>query len=125
MSWLKQFFSRRQVYDDLSDEIRGHLEEKVEELVAGGMSRKDASAARRGFGNVTLIEEDGRAAPAGREGVRMRGETRFFWDLSPAGIFGRRSLLCSSHTAARCHPEGRAVCGPKDLNPGIGLSGRD
>jgi hypothetical protein len=59
MSWLKLFFSRRQVYDDLSDEIREHLEEKVEELVAGGMSRKDASAAaRREFGNLTLIEED-------------------------------------------------------------------
>jgi predicted permease len=63
MRWLRQLFSRRRVYDDLSAEIREHLEEKVEELVAGGMSRKDASAAaRREFGNVTLIEEDSRAA---------------------------------------------------------------
>jgi predicted permease len=62
MRWLRQLFSRRRVYDDLSAEIREHLAEKVEELVAGGMSRKKASAAARGeFGNLTLIEQDSRA----------------------------------------------------------------
>ena len=61
MSWLKQLFSRRGIYDDISEEIQGHLEEKIEELVAEGMSRKEASAAaRRAFGNVMLTEEDGR-----------------------------------------------------------------
>jgi predicted permease len=62
MRWVRQLFSRRRVYGDLSAEIREHLEEKVEELVAGGMSRKNASAAaRREFGNLPLIEEDSRA----------------------------------------------------------------
>src|SRR6267154_1683349 len=61
MSWLKQLFLRRRMYAELSDEIREHLDEKVEELVAGGMSRKEATAAaRRAFGNVTLAEEDSR-----------------------------------------------------------------
>src|SRR6267154_409054 len=61
MKWLKQLFSRRRFYSDLSDEIREHLEEKIEELVAGGMSRKEAAAAaRREFGNVMLVEEDSR-----------------------------------------------------------------
>jgi predicted permease len=61
MSWLKQLLSRGCLYGELSEEIREHLEEKVEELVAGGMSRKDASAAaRREFGNVTLTEENSR-----------------------------------------------------------------
>jgi hypothetical protein len=61
MSWIKQLFSRRRLYGDLSEEIREHLEEKIEELVAGGMSRKEAeAAARREFGNVTLTEEDSR-----------------------------------------------------------------
>ena len=51
------------MYGELSEEIRAHLEEKVEELVAGGMGRKDAeAAARRELGNVTLVEEDGRNA---------------------------------------------------------------
>src|SRR6266478_3803396 len=61
MSWFKRLFLRRRLYAELSEEIREHLEEKIEELVAGGMSRKEATAfARRNFGNVTLIEEDSR-----------------------------------------------------------------
>ena len=61
MSWLKQLFSRRRLYRELSEEIRAHLEEKIEELAAGGMPRKEATAAaRRAFGNVTLAEEDSR-----------------------------------------------------------------
>src|SRR5260370_18005748 len=63
MNWFKQLFSRRRLYNDLSEEIRAHLEEKIEELVASGIPRKEATAAaRREFGNVTLIEEDSRAA---------------------------------------------------------------
>src|SRR5580658_738916 len=61
MNWLKQLFSRRRLYNDLSDEMQQHLEEKIEELVATGMSKKEATAAAlRTFGNVTLIEEDSR-----------------------------------------------------------------
>jgi predicted permease len=61
MNWLEQLFSRRRRYDDLSEEIQAHLDEKVEELVAGGRSRKEANAtARREFGNLTLTEEDSR-----------------------------------------------------------------
>src|SRR5216683_1960601 len=60
MMWLKRLFSRRRLYGDLSEEIREHLEEKVEELVASGMPRKDAAAARRDFGNVTFVEESSR-----------------------------------------------------------------
>lgn len=60
MSWRQRIF-RRGTYQYLSDEIREHLEEKVEELVASGMDRELAEAqARREFGNVTLVEEDGR-----------------------------------------------------------------
>jgi predicted permease len=61
MNWLKQLFSRRRLYNDLSEEIREHLDEKTEELVANGMSRKEAAhAARREFGNITLVEQDSR-----------------------------------------------------------------
>src|ERR1700737_4724573 len=62
MKWFKQLFSRRRLYDDLSEEIQQHLQEKTEELVASGMPRKEATAsARREFGNVTLVQEDSRA----------------------------------------------------------------
>ena len=61
MNGLRQLFSRRRMYGELSEEIREHLEEKTEELVAGGMSREEATyAARREFGNVNLVEESGR-----------------------------------------------------------------
>jgi len=59
MNWLTQFFSRQRRYDELSEEIQAHLEEKVEELVAEGMSREEAMhSARREFENVGLIEEN-------------------------------------------------------------------
>ena len=61
MNWFKRLFLRRRFYRDLSEEIQEHLEEKIRDLVAGGMSRKEAAhAARREFGNVTLMEEDSR-----------------------------------------------------------------
>lgn len=61
MNWLKQLLSRRRLYSELSEEIQAHLGEKIEELVAGGMSREEAGyAARREFGNVGLTEENGR-----------------------------------------------------------------
>ena len=61
MNWIKQLFSRRRAYGDLSAEIEEHLAEKVDELVAGGMLREEATfAARREFGNVLQIEERSR-----------------------------------------------------------------
>jgi putative ABC transport system permease protein len=61
MNWFKQLFSRRRLFNDLSEEIQEHLEEKIEELVASGMPRTEATAAaRREFGNVTLVQEDSR-----------------------------------------------------------------
>jgi hypothetical protein len=61
MNWIKRLFSRRRFYSDLSEEIQEHLEEKIDKLVAGGMSREDAvMTARREFGNLTLLEERSR-----------------------------------------------------------------
>ena len=61
MMWLRQIIARRRLSTDLSEEIQQHLDEKIQELVAEGMSREEAlHCARRQFGNVTLIEEQGR-----------------------------------------------------------------
>ncbi len=61
MGWLKQFFTRRCRYDELSESIREHLDEKVADLMDRGMTREQAEqAARREFGNVTRIEERNR-----------------------------------------------------------------
>jgi predicted permease len=59
MNWLKHLFSRRRLDRELSEEIQAHLDARVEELLAGGMSSEEAmQAARREFGNVGLIEEN-------------------------------------------------------------------
>lgn len=61
MRWLRQLLTRRERYDELEALVREHLEEKVADLMDGGMSRADAEfAARREFGNVALIEERSR-----------------------------------------------------------------
>ena len=61
MGWLRQLFSRRRRYDELSETIREHLDEKVADLMDRGMTREEAErTARREFGNVTLIEQRSR-----------------------------------------------------------------
>jgi putative ABC transport system permease protein len=61
MQWLDRFVSRRRRYDDLSVSIQEHIAEKVDDLVEGGMSRRDAEqAALREFGNVGFIQERSR-----------------------------------------------------------------
>jgi uncharacterized protein YoaH (UPF0181 family) len=63
MIWMKQLWMRRKMYSDLAEEIRQHLDEQIEAMMADGMSRKEAEhAARRQFGNVSRIEERGREA---------------------------------------------------------------
>jgi len=61
MNWPKQLFSRRRRYDDLSASIQEHLQEKIDELMDEGMPRAQAEqAAKRAFGNPTLIEQRSR-----------------------------------------------------------------
>jgi hypothetical protein len=54
MSWLAQLFSRRRTYEDLSAEIHEHLDERIEELVAEGMSRKEC----RSRGTARIWQRD-------------------------------------------------------------------
>jgi predicted permease len=61
MQVLRKLFSRRRRYDDISVSIREHIEERTEELVQEGMGRRQAEqAARREFGNATLIQQRSR-----------------------------------------------------------------
>jgi putative ABC transport system permease protein len=65
MNWLrelarrfKMLMHRRQFDTDLEAEMRLHLELRQQEQIECGMSPDDArAAARRGFGNVTLLRE--------------------------------------------------------------------
>jgi predicted permease len=61
MQGFSKMFSRRRRYDDISVSIQEHIEERTEELMEEGRSRKQAEqAARREFGNVTLMRERSR-----------------------------------------------------------------
>jgi predicted permease len=61
MQGLRKLFSRRRRYDDISVSILEHIVERTEELLNEGLSRKEAEqAARREFGNVTLLQERSR-----------------------------------------------------------------
>ena len=61
MQGLSKLFNRGRRYNDISVSIQEHIEERTEELMEEGRSREQAAqAARREFGNVTLIEERSR-----------------------------------------------------------------
>jgi predicted permease len=61
MNWLKQLFTRRRRYDDLSVSIQEHIDERIDELMEEGHPRAQAECvARREFGNTTLFEERSR-----------------------------------------------------------------
>jgi putative ABC transport system permease protein len=50
VTWLRQLFARRRRYHELSQSIREHLDETIEELVDNGMSREEVSS-------VTTVQE--------------------------------------------------------------------
>lgn len=63
MNWLRQLFTRRRRYEELSESIREYLEETTAALMSDGMSREEAvRAARCAFGNPVVIEERSREA---------------------------------------------------------------
>jgi putative ABC transport system permease protein len=58
MNWFAQIIRRRQMHEDLVEEMRLHLDEKVDQLVERGMSCGEAELlAKREFGNATLFVE--------------------------------------------------------------------
>ena len=62
MNWIPNIFRRSKIHDDLSEEMRLHIEERTEQLMGEGMSAEEAGRqARVAFGNRTLVEERSRA----------------------------------------------------------------
>ena len=62
MTWLQRILHRRDVYDELGEEVREHLEEKTEQLMrTENLSRAEArQAALRAFGNPILVQTQSR-----------------------------------------------------------------
>jgi len=60
---LRCLLHRRRKEEDLRDELQFHLEEEAEERQAEGLPGEEARrAARRDLGNITLVQEETRAA---------------------------------------------------------------
>jgi predicted permease len=64
MNWCGRIFRRRHLYNDLSEEVHEHIEEKTEQLMRlENLSRTQAhEAALRAFGNPSLVEQRSREA---------------------------------------------------------------
>src|SRR5688500_17194703 len=75
---VRAILTPRALNDDMQAEMREHLDRATERLIARGMSAKDARlAARREFGNVTVIQEEARDARGARWMDSLRGDLRF------------------------------------------------
>jgi predicted permease len=80
MNWIPNIFRRGKLREELSEEIRLHIEERAEQLMGEGMSRVDAQqAARRAFGNRTLLEERSREVWQWPTLESILADTRFAW----------------------------------------------
>lgn len=74
----RSLFGRGGLEHDMNEEMRAHVEQSTERLIQRGLSPADArAAARREFGNVTMLEEDGRAARGARWVDAVVGDLRF------------------------------------------------
>ncbi len=78
--WLKlrSLAQRRAVKREIDEELRFHLEQRIAENVAGGMSPDEgARAARRRFGNVQSVREECRDATGAGFGEATMQDIRF------------------------------------------------
>lgn len=75
---LRALFRRGVIEREMDDEIRLHLERATERLVRRGLSPEQARAtARREFGNVEYLKEEGRDARGGRWLEETVGDIRY------------------------------------------------
>ena len=106
MNWIPSIFRRRRLFDELSEEMRLHLEERVEQLMREGMSRAGGRAA--GAHRVWQSGAGGGAQPGSMAvadaGVdRVRRPTRDAAAAAFSGIYHRRgSDSGAGHWRQRC-----------------------
>src|ERR1017187_2364028 len=70
MNWIPNIFRRRKLFDELSEEIRLHIEERTEQLIGEGMCPRLAEQeASRAFGNRTLVRAEPRSVALAHTGI--------------------------------------------------------
>src|SRR5215210_926440 len=79
---LLSLLKRDELDRELEEEMRFHLQKKIEENLADGMPREEALyAARRQFGNQTLFREVSREMWGFRSLETLWQDLRFGWRL--------------------------------------------
>ena len=75
---LRAVFHHDRMNREMNDEMRVHLERATERYVSRGLSRREAeAAARREFGNVGMLAEQGRDARGASWVDALRGDLRY------------------------------------------------
>ena len=93
---LRSFFRRKQVDQELEDELRDHLERQIKENLAAGMSLEDARySALRALGGLTQIEQQCRDARGGNVMDDLVQDLRYgFRQLWRSRGFSFLAILC-------------------------------
>ncbi len=93
---LRLRFRRKQVDQELKDELRDHLEQQIKDNVARGMSPEDARyRATRALGGITQIEQQCREARGGNVMEDFVQDVRYgFRQLRCSPGFSALAILC-------------------------------
>jgi len=76
--WIRSVVLRRRIEREMQEEMSQHLERATERLMARGLSAEVAAReARREFGNVTYLQEEGRLARGTGALDALAGDARF------------------------------------------------
>jgi predicted permease len=77
-NWLRAAFRHDAMNREMNEEMAQHLEKAVARYEGRGMSRADAlMAARREFGNVSVLQEEGREARGASWAESLRADVRY------------------------------------------------
>jgi predicted permease len=89
---LRALFGRRGLERDMQSEINAHIEQSTERLIARGLTPANARAeARREFGIVSVIEEEGRDSRGTRFVETLIADVRFAFRY-----FARKPLMATT-----------------------------
>lgn len=77
LNGVRALLTPRALNDDMQSEMREHLDRATERFMARGLSRDGArTAARREFGNMTVVQEEARDARGTAWMDALRGDLR-------------------------------------------------
>src|SRR5262249_20367902 len=94
-SWGRALAHRDALERQMADEIRAHLQMRIDDLVRGGLGRDEAGRrARLEFGGVEVYKERCRESRGLRWIDELRGDVRYGWrTLRRSPVFAAVAIL--------------------------------